>query len=106
MNTPFEKIIQLLDSNNIQYRLVEHQPVFTSEEAAKVRGFELKQGAKSLILKSPDGFVMAVVPGNKKLDSKKLKKILGVKDIRFATAEEVKQVAGVEIGAVYPFGQL
>ena len=106
METPFEKIIQLLDSRGIIYELVEHEMVFTSEEAAKVRGFSLKQGAKSLILKHGNEFVMAVLPGDRKLDTKKLKKILEVRDLRFASPEEVKNLTGVEIGAVYPFGSI
>lgn len=66
----------------------------------------LEQGAKALLLKAGNDFVLVVVPGDKKVDSKKLKKNLGVKKVRFATPEEVKEKMGVEIGACYPFGNV
>ncbi|MDO8557301.1 MAG: YbaK/EbsC family protein [Candidatus Jorgensenbacteria bacterium] len=106
MDTPFEKIKKLLTDNNIKYELFEHAPVYTSEEAAKVRNSPLSQGAKSLLLKTENSFVLAIIPGDKKLDSKKLRKAVGVKSIRFATPEEVKEIMGCEIGACYPFGNI
>ncbi|MCL5438495.1 MAG: NUDIX domain-containing protein [Patescibacteria group bacterium] len=104
MQNPYQTIINLLEANKIAFELIEHEPVYTSEQAAKVRGLSLKEGAKSLLLKAGDGFVLAVLPGNRKLDSKKLKNLLKVKDLRFATSEEVKKTMGCEIGACYPIG--
>jgi Ala-tRNA(Pro) deacylase len=106
MQEAFEKIIGFLDNKNVPYRILEHQPVFTSEQAAKIRGTSLKQGAKTLLFKTKEEYVLVVVSGDKRVDSKKLKKMLGVKDLRFATPEEVKEKMGCEIGACYPFGNL
>ena len=103
---PFELIINFLKKSDITYQLIEHEPVFTSEQAAKVRGTRLSQGAKALLLKSAIGFALAVLPGNLRLDSGKMKILLGVKEFRFATPEEVEQVMGCKIGACYPFGNL
>lgn len=44
-------IKELLNSNGITYEVSEHEPVYTSEQAAKVRGVELKTGVKALVLK-------------------------------------------------------
>lgn len=106
MVNPYEEIINFLDKNNIAYEVIEHEPVFTSEQAAQVRGLSLKQGAKSLLLKADKDFILVILPGDKKLDSKKLKNLLGIKNLRFATSEEVKEIMGCEIGACYPFGNL
>lgn len=105
MNDPYKAITKLLQSYSIDYEELEHEPVFTSEQAAKIRGLKLSQGAKALLL-CADGqfFLLAIVPGNRKLDTKALKKILGIKDLRFATPKEVKEVMGCEIGACYPLG--
>jgi hypothetical protein len=35
---PYEKIINLLKQNKIPYKEIEHEPVYTSEQTAKVRG--------------------------------------------------------------------
>lgn len=115
----FEKIIAFLDENKVEYQLFEHSPVFTSVEAAVVRqDFSLHQGAKAMILKieraklkmQNDGldanFVMCVLPGDKKIDFKKLKKELEAHDVNLASPEEVERIVGVKVGAVSPFGNL
>jgi|SRR3989344_5681503 len=104
--TPYEKIVELLGSNSVKFETIEHQPVYTSKQAAAVRGFNLEAGAKSLLFKTDKDFILVVLSGDKRVDWGKLKKILGVKNIRMANAEEVKVQMGVEIGACYPFGNI
>ncbi|MFC1622051.1 aminoacyl-tRNA deacylase [Patescibacteria group bacterium] len=103
-----DKIRELLEKNSMWYDYFEHEPVRTSEEAAKVRpNYSLQQGAKALVLKTKHGLAMIVVPGDKKFDKKKAMKILGSKKISLATPEEVEEVTdGVKIGGVPPFGNL
>ena len=67
-----EKILQIFQENKVSYQLYEHQPVYTSQEAAKVRGVELKTGCKSMVLKRKDGkFILANIAADKKIDFKK-----------------------------------
>ncbi len=106
MKNPFAAIIQLLESEKVKYKLLEHEPVYTSEQAAKVRGLTLAEGAKSLLLKASREFILIVLPGDQKLDSKKVKTILSTKKLRFATPEEVVDIMGCEIGACYPLGSI
>jgi Ala-tRNA(Pro) deacylase len=106
MSTPYEKIISFLKQHNVVFEEIEHEPVYTSEQAAKVRGMSLSSGAKSLLLKAENDFVLVILPGDKRLDSKLLKSYLSVKNIRFATPEEVEHIMGCQIGACYPFGNL
>ena len=76
--TVLDKILKLLDEENIVYEKVEHEPVYTSEDAAKIRDTGLSMGAKALILFADNTPILVVVPGDKKLDFnlfKKLKKI-------------------------------
>jgi len=88
------------------YCLLFHRPVYTSEEAAAVRGTPLASGAKALLLKADDRFILAVFPADRKLDNRKLRELLGVKSLRFASREELWQLTGVQPGAVPPFGSL
>lgn len=106
MSNPYEEIVKLLRSKAVHFEELLHEPVYTSEQAAAVRGLQMHAGAKSLLLKAGDEFVLAVLPGDRKLDSKKLREYLGVKELRFAKPEEVKEVMGCEIGACYPFGEI
>ncbi|NIA02454.1 MAG: hypothetical protein GWP15_03650 [Nitrospirae bacterium] len=45
------QIVEALKNNECWYETFEHEPVRTSEEAAKIRtGYTLEQGAKALII--------------------------------------------------------
>jgi len=107
------QIVELLKRRNIWFETFEHEPVRTSEEAAKVRhGYSLQQGAKAILLRvkistTEKKFVMLVLPGDARFDSGKVKNLLKPKDIRFATEEEViAATGGVLPGGVPPFGNL
>jgi len=102
----YDRIIESLRRARMDYEPYEHEAVFTSEEAAKVRNTPLSQGAKALVLYADDAPIMVAVPGDRKLDMKAFKKRYGIKDLRMATPEEVQQVTGVPIGAVPPFGHI
>jgi len=103
---PHITILEFLNSNNIPFQIYEHEPIHTCEQSTQILGVSIKQGAKSLLLKNEDKFILVILPGDKKLDSKKLKTTLKTKHLRFATSEEVNMVMGCEIGACYPFGNL
>jgi len=105
-NEVLEEIKQSLLAEKKEYEIIEHEPVFTSKDAAKARGTDIKQSAKALILKTDKGFIQAIIPGDKEVDLHKLKGIAGVKKIEMASADEVKEVTGCSIGSVPPFGNL
>ena len=102
----FHKIKALLDQHNLNYAVKEHPPTPTSEDSARERGEPLKIGAKALILKADEKFVMVIVPGDRKIDSQRLKEILKAKNLRFASAEELEKITFLKPGAVPPFGNL
>lgn len=102
----FLKIKNLLDENKISYETIEHEPVITSEDAARVRGNELSMGVKAMILKCDKDFVMVTLPANKRIDSEKVKKQINAKKLRFASIEEIQQTIDCERGGVPPFGFL
>lgn len=104
--TVLERVTELLESRGAQFEVARHAPVFTSEEAAQVRGTSLASGAKALLCKVDDRFVMFVMPADRRLDSKLARKALGIKSIRFATREEVLELTGLTPGSIPPFGQL
>jgi Ala-tRNA(Pro) deacylase len=102
----FERICQLLKNQDLPFDVLHHAPVFTSEEAAAVRGTSLASGAKALVCKVDDRFIVIVLPADRKLASKTARKSLGAKSIRFATKEEVLELTGLAPGSIPPFGSL
>jgi Ala-tRNA(Pro) deacylase len=106
MAAVFEQILLVLQENKVEYALTEHEPVRTSEEAAKIRGVELKTGAKAMVIKAKEKYALLVLPADRKLDWGKVKKILSAKEVRFATEEEAEKLTQVQMGSVPPFGNL
>jgi len=45
-------IRKLIAQNSIPFEVSEHEPVYTSEQAAKVRGVELRTGVKALVFRT------------------------------------------------------
>lgn len=105
-DTVFSRVCQLLDGRKLLYDVLRHAPVYTSEEAAAIRGTPLASGAKALVCKVDERFVMIVLPADRKLASKQARKVLGAKSIRFATKEEVLELTGLTPGSIPPFGSL
>lgn len=101
-----ERITGLLEQQGVPFDLLRHAPVFTSEEAAQVRGTSLSSGAKALVCKVDDRFLMLVLPADRRLDSKLARAALSAKSLRFATREEVLELTGLTPGSIPPLGQL
>jgi Ala-tRNA(Pro) deacylase len=95
----------LLDGAGVAYRYVEHAPTRTSEESAAARGEPLAVGGKALLLKSGDVFGLFVLSAARSLDSDAVRRRSGVKRMRFATADELRDMTGLVPGSVPPFGE-
>ncbi len=75
----------------------------TAEEAAKANGVKVSNIVKSLFLISDINKIIALVPGDKRIDIEKLDLELGAK-YKMADADTVKHLTGYSIGGVPPFG--
>jgi Ala-tRNA(Pro) deacylase len=102
----FERIETLLSGCGVPYEVLRHAPVYTSAEAAAVRGTPLASGAKALVCKADDRFIMIVMPADLKLASRQVRAAHRVKSLRFADREEVERLTGLAPGAIPPFGSL
>jgi prolyl-tRNA editing enzyme YbaK/EbsC (Cys-tRNA(Pro) deacylase) len=101
----FTKIRGALREAGIPFREVHHEPTFTSAESAKARGEDLNVGAKALLLRVDEQFAIFVLRADRQLDSSAVKRHTRAKRIRFATAEELRQLTGLVPGSLPPFGQ-
>ncbi|MCS6851156.1 MAG: hypothetical protein NZ700_08320 [Gemmataceae bacterium] len=101
-----DRLLAKLEASHVPFTIMQHAPVFTSEQAAAVRGTPLASGAKALVAKVGERFALFVIPADRKLDGRKVRTALGVKGLRFASREEVEQLTGLQPGAIPPFGSL
>lgn len=102
------EIIRLLRQQGIEFEHIKHEetPV-SSEGTAKVRGFALEEGVKSLILcgKNTKKNYQVNIPAHLKLDMKAVAEAVGEK-CEFEDPAVIEERFGLKIGTVPPFGPL
>lgn len=107
-NEIFGKIINLLEQNKATFRVVEHAPEGQTEIVSQIRGNQLSQAVKSLVVlvkigKKESRYYLANIPGDCRVDLNVIKKLCNGTHVMFASAEKARQLTGCEMGAVPPF---
>ncbi|MBI2452572.1 hypothetical protein HYV50_05885 [Candidatus Pacearchaeota archaeon] len=93
-----------LEKNKINYELYNHSPVFTAEESKKIKTNIPGLGTKSLFLKDENAqFYLICLPGEKRLNTKIIKKKFSIKELQFASSAELKEELNVSPGSVSLF---
>ena len=100
-----ESIRALLTRKRVEFRELHHAPTRTSEESAKARGEPLEIGGKALLMKVGDDYALFVISAARRIDSGAIRRHLGARKLRFATADELKERTGLLSGDVPPFGE-
>jgi Ala-tRNA(Pro) deacylase len=99
-----DQLLARLAELGIAARTVEHPPVFTVEEARRLRGDLPGTHTKSLFLRDKKGAMwMVVCVEDRALDLKELAGRLGARHLSFGSAERLLSHLGVIPGAVSPF---
>ena len=100
-----KRIREFLHSEGVPFKEMSHGPTRTSEESARVRGEPQSIGGKALLIKISGDFRLFVLSASKKLDNRAIKDRFGTSETRFATTEELMELAGLVPGSVPPFGR-
>jgi len=82
------------------------QSTHTSELAAVALGVEPAQIAKTLVFLADAQPLLVVTCGDKKINTKKLSKVVGARKVRFADGQTVTDATGFPPGGVSPIGLL
>jgi len=106
MSEIFDRLAARLREAGVEFEVAEHAPVYTSEEAAAIRGTPMSSGAKALVVRTEREFLLAVMPADLSLKGSALRKLVRAQRLRFATREELLELTGLTPGAVPPFGSL
>lgn len=104
----YDRLISLLDENDASYRLIDHPPEGRTEIVSPMRGNELGQAAKCMIIMVKQGkkvtkHLLAVIPGDRLVDLDAIKRLLSGTYISFASPEVAERLSGSEVGTVLPF---
>ncbi len=100
-----EKLTRLLDVEKIRYASIRHSAAYTAQQiaaSAHVSGLNL---AKTVIVRIDGRLAMAVTRGNLAVDTEKLRRACGAREVTLATEDEFAgRFADCEIGAMPPIG--
>ena len=104
----YDKVKEYLNSMGIQFKIVEHEPAYTTEEADKyIEGHDgVRTKTMFICNKKKTNYYMIIMDDTKRLDMNKFKEIVSEKQIKMASEEALKQKLGIEPGMVSPFGLL
>ncbi len=78
----------------------------TANDAALSLNCEVGAIVKSLLLRTDNDFILCLVSGDKRCSLNKIKKIINIKDVSMADAEQVRSQTGFSIGGVSPVAHL
>ncbi|MBO8139106.1 MAG: proline--tRNA ligase [Thermosipho sp. (in: Bacteria)] len=99
---PYKGDYPKYDEDEKEIELVYTPNVRTVEQVADFLNVDVRRIVKSLIFKGREGFVMALVPGDKELNFEKLKAYLNDQSLQMALPDEILAEFGVPIGFLGP----
>jgi Ala-tRNA(Pro) deacylase len=104
----YDRLIADLDAAGARYRLIDHAPEGRTDLVSALRGHDVAQAAKCLIVmvkigKKQTRYVLAVVPGDARLDLQAVKSLLGGSYVAFAAQDKAEELAGSQAGTILPF---
>jgi len=102
-----QRVVKVLSNFDDSLRVeVLNSSARTAKDAAISLNCEDGAIVKSLLLRTEGNFILCLVAGDKRCSLKKVKKILNMKDVSMADADQVKSQTGFSIGGVSPVAHL
>ena len=104
----FDRLVALLSDAKARFRVIEHEAEGRSEKISVIRGNRPEQAAKAMVLDVRGGGggrrnVLAILPGNRKLDFAAVAHLFEARKCGFASPESAQALTGCVMGAVPPF---
>ncbi len=100
------RVADFLAKQHVPFETLLHPPAFTAQKRAKYLHLPGRQVAKSVLLKGPEGFLLAVLPATHHIDTEALAATLAG-PVRLANDDEIADAfRDCEWGVVPPFGAL
>ena len=95
-----------LQQKKVSYETMKHPPTFTAQELAAAEHVTGDRVAKVVIAAAGEKFYMLVVPASYNVRFDRLAKMVGSKECRLATEDEIANLfPDCELGAMPPFGR-
>lgn len=99
---------EFLNKSGVNYEITEHKAVFNMEELGEVKLPYPEFDAKNLFVRDDkkQNYYLITVKGDKRVNLKEFRKKYGLRNLSFASAEELMKIMGLTPGSVTPLGLL
>ena len=103
-----ESVVNVLNATGVPYKVVEIDPAYAdTAQFCEKYGYPLENSGNTIIITSKRGekkFAACLVRASDRLDvNKRVRGLMGVSRLSFASAEDTSELTGMEIGGVTPF---
>ena len=96
-----------LDSQQINYTLINHSPTYTAQETAQSAHIPGREVAKTVVVLIDNVPAMVIEPATSQVNLGKLKQLTGAKTVSLADERDFDELfPDCERGAMSPFGNL
>ena len=106
--TAYDQLLDLLHANAAAFRLIDHPPEGRTDLVSQFRGHSAAEAAKCIVVLVKHGrkvtrYVLAVVPGDARVDLAALKHVLGATYVGFADQRVAEELGKTASGTILPF---
>ena len=100
------RVSDFLSESHVAYETMVHPPVFTAQRRAHLLHITGKRVIKAVLLASPRGFFLAVLPASQRVDLAAVSRHFDT-NVRLADESDIaKTFSDCERGVMVPFGRL
>jgi Ala-tRNA(Pro) deacylase len=100
-------VLNYLTSNRIEFKVITHPPFASAHDLARTHGLMIDEVAQTRVFMADRRFVIALVPGENRIDEQELCEVLEAREITAASDWDLERLfPGCEIGAAPPLGNL
>src|SRR5262245_5678225 len=101
------RLDEFLIGQHIAFRRLHHRPAYTANRVAQMLHVPGKEMAKTVLLRTGEGYAVAVLPSTHRVDLDRARQDLGTDWVGLASEAEMEQLfPDCERGAMPPFGSL
>jgi Ala-tRNA(Pro) deacylase len=106
-NSQYLRLMRTFVESSVDYRVINHPPEGNTKRASELRHHPSRSAAKCMFMQVKgrmiDRYAMAVIPGDRRVDFRKLKKEFNATDVRLADRATAERMSGCTSGCLIPF---
>src|SRR4051812_31953266 len=101
------RLDEFLTEQHVPFNRLPHRPAYAANRVAQMLHVPGKDMAKSVLLKTHDGYLLAVLPATHRVDMDRLRQQMRDDFVTLASESDIERVfPDCERGAMPPFGSL